>query len=478
MLSSLASPSRRIAAGAGLSVALLLAATTAAQAQSQTRTYNTPGEYSFTVPASVTSLQVQASGGAGGNVVAGGSVIGSGGQARQVGASIPVTPGEVLYVEVGGNGGNGQTYGGGGGGGASDLRTCSMFAPSCGSGFSSLQTRLLVAGGGAGAGGSVSGGNGGDADESGDNAVGQANSAGQNGTVNGGGAPGTTAYNGNAGILGSGGLGGQGPAATFGGGNGGANGGANGGDTDGVLSGGGGGGGGYYGGGGGGSSMSSPGGGGGAGGGASYVTPGATNPTMSWTSSNPAVSLTWTPTPNPPVILPPIVSSVTPSSGSTAGGQVVTISGSYFAQARAIYFGTVAAPTYTVLGFSTISAVVPANVAGTVNVVVVGQGGPSRISTGGVFTFVAPTPTPAPPAPTPTPTPAPAPQPQLCVVPNVLGTSLSAAKRLMSQAHCAVGTVVQPTSRSGLKVVRQSIPPRTKLLPGDKVDLRMNGKRR
>jgi hypothetical protein len=478
MLPLLARVRRRpAAAGAGLSVALLLVG--AGSAQAATQSFSSTGQSSFTVPANVTSLQVQAIGGSGGNVVnSSGSVISSGGEGRQVTATIPVTPGEVLFIEVGGNGSNGVTLAGGGGGGATDVRTCSIFAPACGGGISSLQTRLVVAGAGGGAGGSVAGGDGGDSDESGSNAVGSPNSAGDNGSISNGGQGGTAGNDGANGTLGSGGLGGQANDASSGGGNGGSNGGANGGDTDGALSGGGGAGGGYYGGGGGsGSSAGSPGGGGGAGGGASYVTPGASTSQMTWTTASPSVVLTWTPNPTPPpYIYPPLVSSVAPASGSTAGSQVVTVNGSYFAQARAVYFGAVASTSYTVTGFSTISAVVPPNVAGTVNVTVVGQGGTSAITGKDAFTYVAPTPAPAPPTPTPTPTPtpAPAPKPEICVVPNVRGESLATARRSLQASNCQVGTVAEPRAGRRLLVSRQSIPPRTRLLPGNRVDLRLS----
>ena len=115
---------------------------------------------SFTVPPCVTSLTVDVRGGSGGdgwNVDSGGSVKGIGGNGGRVQATIPVTPGEVLGVYVGGAGGNATAaggaaggfggggnggpspfgYSGGGGGGASDLRR-----------GTALSGRLVVAGGG------------------------------------------------------------------------------------------------------------------------------------------------------------------------------------------------------------------------------------------------------------------------------------------------------------------------------------------
>ncbi|MEM0997664.1 MAG: HYR domain-containing protein [Bacteroidota bacterium] len=122
-----------------------------------TQTFNFTGSVqSFTVPANVTSVNIQAWGGQGrtnsGNNIAGGR----GGYAT---GNLAVTPGNTLYIYVGGGGGintagayNGggnagaepcSTARGGGGGGATDIRLNGT----------SLNARRLVAGGGGGAGG-------------------------------------------------------------------------------------------------------------------------------------------------------------------------------------------------------------------------------------------------------------------------------------------------------------------------------------
>lgn len=134
-----------------------------------TYTFDYTGDVqTFTVPAGVTELEIEAFGAEGG-----GGFAGLGGQASGI---VPVTPGAVLYVYVGGqplvqlgpggfNGGgavNALPCGGGSdgwpGGGASDVRTSA-----------SLSDRILVAGGGGGqgwssgvggAGGALSGENG------------------------------------------------------------------------------------------------------------------------------------------------------------------------------------------------------------------------------------------------------------------------------------------------------------------------------
>jgi uncharacterized repeat protein (TIGR01451 family) len=133
-------------------------------------TYTSTGlEQSYTVPPGVTSIIVQAVGGAGADGhglydLQGG---GSGGTGASVTATLAVTPSEVFYVEVGGAGvtgtcgdfdtdntsgnafnGGGSSECGGGGGGASDLRTCSMATcPNL-----TPDTRQVVAGGGGGGG--------------------------------------------------------------------------------------------------------------------------------------------------------------------------------------------------------------------------------------------------------------------------------------------------------------------------------------
>ncbi len=222
----------------------------------------TGSEQTYLVPSGVSSLHVVAVGAPGGS---GYWNAGAGGHGAIVSGDLAVTPGETLYVEVGGAGGagwlgygsggwngggrggynvNGNIPYGGGGGGGSDIRTISR------ADAGSLDSRLVVAGGGGGGDDwGVSGGNAGSSGADGDdNAVG-----------------------GGAGTLSSGGTGGAGyPAGSGNGSNGAASVGGAGGDY--TVAGGGGGGGGYDGGGGGGGyGGSQNAGGGGGGGGSSYV---------------------------------------------------------------------------------------------------------------------------------------------------------------------------------------------------------------
>ncbi|MFC0453637.1 glycine-rich protein [Rhodococcus jostii] len=195
---------------------------------------------SFTVPEGITSLAVTATGGRGGNSTGSNGAI-LGGLAAVATGQLTVAAGDALYIQVGGNGGDGDGeagYNGGGGGGtgasggggASDVRT----------GTGELADRKIVASGGGGAGDTYIGG-------AGNNlmgAVGQAGGGGGGGggatdTVGGPGGNGGSDPHGSPGEAGVGGAG----AVTGGGGGGGWFGG--GGGTE-NLGGGGGGGGSSY----------------------------------------------------------------------------------------------------------------------------------------------------------------------------------------------------------------------------------------
>jgi Glycine rich protein/Abnormal spindle-like microcephaly-assoc'd, ASPM-SPD-2-Hydin/Protein of unknown function (DUF1573) len=238
-----------------------------ASAASQSFGY-TGSVQTYTVPAGVNSLQVSATGGSGT-----GYYHADGGAGGTVNSTIPATPGQTLYIYVGGNGGtpNGYSAGGGyngggasgpfagSGGGATDIRNSS----------GDLSSRVLVAGGGGGAG--------------------PGNGAGQDAPGGAGGYPTGAGGSSSYGSPGGGGTqqsGGAGGPSAGGGYQGGTSGGFGGGGT-GAFSGGtggGGGGGGYY--GGGGASGSS-----GGGGGSDYAAPGAYGTTYS-TGGSAGVTIT------------------------------------------------------------------------------------------------------------------------------------------------------------------------------------------
>ncbi|MCI2423491.1 IPT/TIG domain-containing protein [Saccharopolyspora sp. K220] len=74
----------------------------------------------------------------------------------------------------------------------------------------------------------------------------------------------------------------------------------------------------------------------------------------------------------------PTVVSVSPSSGPTAGGTVVTITGTNFSSATAVAFGGTPAASFTVNSSTQITATTPARPAGAAQVVVTAPGGTSN----------------------------------------------------------------------------------------------------
>lgn len=165
----------------GIMAALLVGAfaTLPTTAAASTQTFSFTGaQQTYTVPAGVTAIHITAVGAAGENSSFDGTINrAKGGVGAEVSGTLSVTPGQTLYVEVGGVGQcNGAGPGGGSagdGGGASDVRTVSITnggGSLCGTqSQTSLGSRLIVAGGGGGAGDSADmgfhpGGNGGDAE--------------------------------------------------------------------------------------------------------------------------------------------------------------------------------------------------------------------------------------------------------------------------------------------------------------------------
>ena len=87
----------------------------------------------------------------------------------------------------------------------------------------------------------------------------------------------------------------------------------------------------------------------------------------------------------------PTVSSVSPRSGSTAGGTAVTISGTGFVPGAIVKFGTAAASSVTFVSATELQATAPAHAAGTVNVTVHTGGGTSAVATADEYSYGAPT---------------------------------------------------------------------------------------
>lgn len=286
-----------------IGVGLMVALGPAGPAFAYARTFTSTGvEQVFTVPTGVYTVHVRAVGGHGGT--GGNQSFTNGGFGAVAVADLAVSPGQTLYVEVGGNGGDGTVLSagaagfnggaagglgigrspdgaGGGGGGATDLRT----QPRSDSG--TLFSRLIVAGGGGGGGASAPaasstsfGGNAGAAGQAGNTPGG--GGGGDPGTAGAGGAAGsTTGFGGPGAVSGSEGVGGAGGYAICT-------------PNPYSCSTGGGGGGGWYGGGGGGAAADDNSAGGGGGGGSSHFGAGATRTSVTTdVSGTPSVTITY-----------------------------------------------------------------------------------------------------------------------------------------------------------------------------------------
>ncbi len=369
-----------------VSAAVTFSGSLTAFAASETQTFTyTGGEQTWTVPMGVVEVVVAAVGGAGGASCSCSAGKAAGGHGAAVDATVPVTPGETLYVEVGENGEvnggnfNAGTFNGGGsaadfggnlvsgqGGGATDVRTVAM------ADGSTLNSRLVVAGGGGGAGGTY----GAAAVSAGGNAGASAAAAQAACTAGGGG----------AGTLGGGGAGGVASGSPDGQNIQGAAGGYGNGGAGFFTATGGGGGGGYYGGGSGSgcqNGSSQPYNGSGGGGGSSFIEGSATAVSTSTdTTGVPSVTLTFT--------APPSVAGVSADAGVLSGGSSVTITGSSFTGATAVEFGGTPAASFTVVSDTEITAVTPGPASGVVDVTVTTPLGTSATTAADHFTYEGP----------------------------------------------------------------------------------------
>jgi hypothetical protein len=88
-------------------------------------------------------------------------------------------------------------------------------------------------------------------------------------------------------------------------------------------------------------------------------------------------------------VAPPTIIGVTPSSGPSAGGTAVTISGSNFTAGATVTVGSAAATGVTVVNSSTISAVTPAGATGPASIKVTNPDGQSATATA-AFTYSPP----------------------------------------------------------------------------------------
>lgn len=417
-------------------------------------------ERAWIVPSGVTSIEVEAVGAHGGTGFEGG---GEGGRAARVTATLAVTPGEELYVEVGtigfpqisqppfNGGGTGAQYGAPGGG-ATDLRTVSVGAPN------SLASRLLVAAGGGGGGGGQSGGAGGDAGAAGGNGIGNVDADGGLG-----GAPATTS---------SGGGGGQGGTGNvLVGNNGGSGALGQGGASNGNITGaGGGGGGGYYGGGAGGTGGREKFGfnasGGGGGGGSSLVPPGGTE-ALAGLADEAHLTITYRITPQVQAGGSTAVSATSAIllGGAYGNGDPVT---SFFEYGTSAAYGagTEATPAADTSFASTVLEGLRPATTYHYRLVATTRSGGSAVTPDRTFTTPAAAPAAAPLSPV-----KPTPASSTCRVPNLIGKKLATARRSLKGAGCSLGRI---SKRKGAaagksKVVKQGAKPGTALAAGSRV---------
>ena len=73
----------------------------------------------------------------------------------------------------------------------------------------------------------------------------------------------------------------------------------------------------------------------------------------------------------------PVVTGVSPASGSHTGGESVVITGKHLTGATAVHFGTAAATNVTVVSGTQVNVTAPAHATGTVDVTVTTTGGTS-----------------------------------------------------------------------------------------------------
>jgi hypothetical protein len=86
----------------------------------------------------------------------------------------------------------------------------------------------------------------------------------------------------------------------------------------------------------------------------------------------------------------PAVTGVERSSGATAGGTSVTITGTGFSGASAVSFGSTPAASFTVVSAARIRAITPPHAAGAVDVIVTGVGGTGSASPADEFQYLSP----------------------------------------------------------------------------------------
>jgi hypothetical protein len=146
----------------------------------------------------------------------------------------------------------------------------------------------------------------------------------------------------------------------------------------------------------------------------------------------------------------PTLTSVSPTKGSIKGGSAVTITGTDFANVSGVSFGGVPATSFAVTNEGQLTATAPAaKKVGPVDVTVTTVAGTTAVAATDKFIY------------------------QGCVVPQLKGKKLKAAKKKLRKASCKVGKVKfrgDATAKTG-KVVKQAPTSGKQLAPGSKVNV-------
>jgi hypothetical protein len=146
----------------------------------------------------------------------------------------------------------------------------------------------------------------------------------------------------------------------------------------------------------------------------------------------------------------PAITSISPASGSIAGGTTVKITGTDFTAASAVKFGSAPAASYAVVSETQITATAPpTKKAGRVDISVTTLAGTSPAVGSDRFNYKG------------------------CVVPKLKKNKLKAAKTRLRNAGCKLGKVKKldgATPKTGT-VTKQSIKPGKTKVPGTKVNV-------
>jgi hypothetical protein len=179
---------------------------------------------------------------------------------------------------------------------------------------------------------------------------------------------------------------------------------------------------------------------------------------------------------NADVVGAPSVISISPASGPSGGGAVVSLTGTHLGEVSAVSFGSTPA-TFTLVSETQLFAVAPPGAAGAVSVSVVNAAGTAAAPQ--TFTYLAP-----PPETTAPGSSAPgaggggkSPRVGSCVVPRLEGKKLKAGRKAIAKAGCKLGKVTKTGARTKRgRVVRQQPKAGTTRATGSKVNVVLGGK--